>query len=339
MFTLNESSVVEVLEGIATYVGESVERDYATAALTFDNAKGKGTIRAYDIFPGLAAISYDMELKENVELTIGETPLNPVYFIFCLEGHLEHRFSDSDTMEKIHFQQNVILSSSNTRKDFFIIPGNTPLKLSFIYLFRDSIPKGSKTNAEYLRSSLADIFKDIKDDEPYEYFGHILPKTAKFVKRLISNLQAGIAGRLLIEAAILNILASQLIAQDEEKNLPALNTPLNKEELKKIVALTHYISENLSGELSIDVLKKESGLSPKKLQKGFRHLYGESVSNFIRNVRLESAREMIETKNLSISEVVYNVGLSNRSNFAKNFKKRYGVLPMAYRRSLESGNR
>lgn len=308
------------------------------ATLTFDNAKGKGTIKEYDIFPGLAAISYDMELWEDVELTIGETPLNPVYFIFCLEGYLEHRFSEGDQMEKIHFQQNVILSSSNTRKDFFIIPGKTPLKLSFIYLFRDSIPKGSKTNAEYLRSSLADIFEDITDDEPYKYFGHILPKTAKFVKRLISNPHVGIAGRLLIEAAILNILASQLIAQDEEKNLPALNTPLSKEELQKIVSLTQYISENLSEEITIDVLKKKSGLSPKKLQGGFRHLYGESVSNFTKNVRLESAREMIETKNLSISEVVYRVGLSNRSNFAKNFKKRYGILPKAYKRSLESGN-
>ena len=335
MFVLNESSVVEVLEDIATYVGEPVEREYAMSTLTFDNSKGKGTIRAYDIFPGLAAISYDMELREDVELTIGETPFNPVYFIFCLEGHLEHRFSESEAMEKIHFQQNVILSSSNTRKDFFIIPGKTSLKLSFIYLFRDSIPKGSKTNAEYLRSSLADIFENIRDDEPYKYFGHILPKTAKFVKMLISNPQAGIAGRLLIEAAILNILASQLIAQDAEKKLPALNTPLSKEELSKVVSLTQYISDHLSEELTIDILKSESGLSPKKLQIGFRHLYGESVSNFTKNVRLESAREMIETTDLNISEIVYRVGLSNRSNFSKNFKERYGLLPSAYRRSLE----
>jgi AraC-like DNA-binding protein len=336
MLVLNESDVIEVLESFSTYIDVPIDREYGMATLEFDNYRGKGRITAYDIFPGLAAITYNMVFNEEVDLTVGETPLNPVYFVFCLNGHMEHRFSGGDEMQKIHFQQNVILSSSNKRRDFFILPGKTPLQISFIYLFRDGITQGTETHANYLRTSLADIFEDISDDEPYKYFGHILPRTSEHVRILITNDQSGIAGRLLTEAAILNVLASQLIAHDEEKNLPALNTPLTKDELGKIMAMSEFITQNLSEKLTIDALKNESGLSPKKLQKGFKHLFRKSVSDYVRNVRLESAREKIETSDLTISEIVYGVGISNRSNFARNFEKRYGILPMDYRRMLKN---
>jgi len=335
MFLLNESDVIEVVESFSKYVGAPIEREFARAALTFDNNKGKGEIKAYNIFPGLAAITYDIILRKDLELTVGETPLNPVYFVFCLEGHMEHRFSGRDYTQKIHFQQNVILSSSNKRTDFFIIPGNKRLKISFIYLFRDGITKGSETQAEYLRSSLSDIFEDIRDDEPYKYFGHILPKTADYVRMLISNNQGGVAGRLLTEASILNILASQLIDHEEEMLIPVLNTELNKRELEKVISLTQYIAKNISQNLKIEELKSISGLSPKKLQKGFKHLYGKSVHNYIRSARLEYARESIETTDMTISEIVYTIGISNRSNFSKNFKQRYGMLPKDYRNMIK----
>lgn len=334
MLVLNKSDVIEVLESFSSYVGMPIEREFARASLKFDNHKGKGEIKAYNIFPGLAAITYNIILNEAVELTIGDTPLNPVYFVFCLEGHMDHQFSGSDNTEKIHFQQNVILSSSNSRKDSFVIPGNTVLKVSFIYLFRDGITEGTETQAEYLRSSLVDIFEDISDDEPYKYFGHILPQTADYVRMLISNNQSGIAGRLMTEASILNILASQLIDHESEKSLSALHVELNKEELGKIISLTEYIAQNLNEKLHIDTLKKRSGISPKKLQIGFNHLYGISVSNYIRNVRLATARELIETTSMTISEIVYKIGISNRSNFSKNFKKRFGMLPTEYRKTL-----
>ena len=336
MLVLNESDVIEVLESFSSYLGVPVKRQFALATLYFDNHRGKGEIKAYNIFPGLAAITYDMVLKEDVQLTVGNTPLNPVYFIFCLEGHMEHRFSGNDSRQKIHFQQNIILSSSNARSDFFFIPGKTKLKTSFIYLFRDGITEGSETQADYLRSSLKDIFEDISDDEPYKYFGHILPRTAEYVDMLISNDQSGIAGRLMTEASILNILASQLIDHESEKSLSALHVELSKEELRKIIALAEYISQNLNEKLNIDTLKNTSGLSPKKLQTGFKHLYGKSVYNYIRNVRLATARELIETTDLTISEIVYQIGISNRSNFSKNFAKRFGILPMAYRKMLKN---
>lgn len=306
------------------------------ATIDFDNSKGKGRIFAYNIFPGLAAITYDIRLYEDVKLIIGETPLNPVYFIFCLEGHLEHKFSTNQKIEKIHFQQNVNLSSSKSRQDHFIIPGNISLKISFIYLFREGIPEGPEIKANYLGSSLAAIFDEIEDDQPYNYFGRMLPRTAEYVRRLIGYEQTGIAGRLLTEASILNILASQLIEHEKEQSLPSLGTTLSREELERIANLSEYINENIADKLNIDLLKRKSRLSPKKLQEGFKHLFGQSVHGYLKNVRLEYAREQLELTDLTVSEIVYRIGISNSSNFSKNFRIRYGYLPTGYHKMLKA---
>jgi AraC-like DNA-binding protein len=48
---------------------------------------------------------------------------------------------------------------------------------------------------------------------------------------------------------------------------------------------------------------------------------------FYNRNRLETAKEMLKTGNYSVKQVGYNIGFSNLSNFAKAFKKEFGLLP------------
>ena len=73
-----------------------------------------------------------------------------------------------------------------------------------------------------------------------------------------------------------------------------------------------------------------SGLSPFKLQEGFKTTHGRTVADFIRNVRLEKAEELIKTTDLNISEIVYTIGLSSSSYFSKIFKLKYNCSPKDY---------
>ena len=78
---------------------------------------------------------------------------------------------------------------------------------------------------------------------------------------------------------------------------------------------------------SIEVLSKTAMMSSTKLKTRFKQIYGMKLYEFYNHHRLLYAKEMLRTGNYSVKQVGVNIGFSNLSNFAKAFKKEFGVLP------------
>jgi len=78
---------------------------------------------------------------------------------------------------------------------------------------------------------------------------------------------------------------------------------------------------------SIESLSRTAMMSSTKLKTRFKQLYGMKLYEFYNRNRLEQAREMLRTGDFSVKEVGTNIGFSNLSNFAKAFKKEFGILP------------
>lgn len=102
-------------------------------------------------------------------------------------------------------------------------------------------------------------------------------------------------------------------------------TTLDNEFIKNIL---NYINENISKpELSVEVLASKAFLSRSQLYRKIKTLTGVTVNEFIRNVRLEKAKELIELGNDTITEISFKVGFSSPSYFTKCYKEKYGYLP------------
>lgn len=102
-------------------------------------------------------------------------------------------------------------------------------------------------------------------------------------------------------------------------------TTLDNDFIKNVL---HYINENISEtELSVEELASKVFLSRSQLYRKIKTLTGVSVNEFIRNVRLEKAKELIELGNDNITEISYKVGFSSPSYFTKCYKDKYGFLP------------
>jgi len=55
-------------------------------------------------------------------------------------------------------------------------------------------------------------------------------------------------------------------------------------------------------------------------------------SDFIKDYRMMHAARLLVTTNLSVQEIIYQVGISNKSYFYREFSAKYGVTPGEYRR-------
>jgi signal transduction histidine kinase/DNA-binding response OmpR family regulator len=102
-------------------------------------------------------------------------------------------------------------------------------------------------------------------------------------------------------------------------------TTLDNEFIQKVLG---FINENINeSELSVEVLASNVFLSRSQLYRKIKTLTGVSVNEFIRNVRLEKAKELIELGDNNINEISYKVGFTSSSYFTKCFKAKFGHLP------------
>lgn len=80
-------------------------------------------------------------------------------------------------------------------------------------------------------------------------------------------------------------------------------------------------------DLNVKSLTQQMGIGRNRFQKEIKDLTGLSPVEFIRSVRLNEARKLLQEKRLSISEIAYSVGFNNLSYFTRSFKKEFGSLP------------
>lgn len=108
-------------------------------------------------------------------------------------------------------------------------------------------------------------------------------------------------------------------------------TSLDEQFLQKIVEV---VEKNVSNaEFSVEDLCRELGVSRSRFFKRVHTLIGKSPMEFIRNIRMQHAAQLLEKSQLSVSEVAYQVGFNNPRYFAKYFKEIYEVLPSEYAKS------
>lgn len=91
-----------------------------------------------------------------------------------------------------------------------------------------------------------------------------------------------------------------------------------------------YISENCRT-VSIASLAQHVNYSPAHLSALIKRYYSCSFSDLLKSARLTRAAALLKETDLSVSEIMEQIGCSNRTWFTKKFRERYGTSPGAYR--------
>lgn len=102
---------------------------------------------------------------------------------------------------------------------------------------------------------------------------------------------------------------------------------------KHTIALVEkYILEHYDEILSLDILADKVYLTPHYLSSIFIQEKGIGINKYIKNVRMEKARELLLETNMKISDICEKTGYTNVSYFCRSFRNEYGVTPEQYRR-------
>jgi len=158
-------------------------------------------------------------------------------------------------------------------------------------------------------------------------------KIVKKIEEFHTIQQKGIV-RNLLKKGILQIILAMEIEQhtDSFTLISEAITSLTLRQIDEIKRVSNFIMNFPAEEFTIKFLTQKTGLSPNKLQRGFKLIHNQTVSDFITLMRVETAENLIRTSDLNISEIVYSIGFTSRSYFSKIFKQKYNRSPKEYKK-------
>lgn len=104
---------------------------------------------------------------------------------------------------------------------------------------------------------------------------------------------------------------------------------------KKIAQLiAEYINKNYQSKVTLSILSQKFGYCNTTLTKSFKNEYKLSIMEYLRNVRLEAAKDLIAKTKKSFKEISFECGFYDQNYFSKTFTCVYGISPTDYRKTV-----
>ena len=105
---------------------------------------------------------------------------------------------------------------------------------------------------------------------------------------------------------------------------------------KLLERIMECINKNLNNsDLSVDMIADTVGISRVHLHRKMKDLTGQTPHDFIRNIRLKKAAQLLANQGMNVTEVMYACGFANSASFSTVFKKFYGMSPRDYMKEHE----
>ncbi|AMS22595.1 AraC family transcriptional regulator [Pseudomonas synxantha] len=112
--------------------------------------------------------------------------------------------------------------------------------------------------------------------------------------------------------------SAQLAAQSAERNA--------------IRDIQHYIIEHLATDLSVPLLARHMGMSERNFARVFKADAGQTPAEFVERARIDGARQLLDSADVSLKRLANQVGYANVDGFRRAFVRRLGISPNEYRK-------
>ncbi|MCE6991500.1 AraC family transcriptional regulator [Dyadobacter sp. CY323] len=105
---------------------------------------------------------------------------------------------------------------------------------------------------------------------------------------------------------------------------------LNSQDIRTIYRIKEQMLDCLDTPPVINDLAESAHMSPTKLKRLFRQIFGDSIFSYYQAFRINEAARLLKAEKLSVSEVGHQMGFDNLSHFSRVFEKQIGIKPKKF---------
>jgi AraC-like DNA-binding protein len=197
-------------------------------------------------------------------------------------------------------------------------------------------------SASFLQDRLADVAESMPDyvreflqqnvNQSRQLTMPLRADMARAAAALLACELAGSLRSLYAEAKSYELLTLSVQSViDIEAGLDRRDSGLTAKDLVNLQIARQHLEKQFLTPPKIADLAKSVGLNEAKLMRAFKQIYGATIFDFSQQLRMELAKKLIETTDLSVTEIALEVGYEYSSNFTTAFKRHFGITPKAAR--------
>lgn len=278
---------------------------------------------------GLKLVINEYKPKRSVNISF-EIVNAPIEIAFCMAGRMMIEFETKegykDTLE-VSKGSAALFFLPNTNGNLKIYPNETLIIISL-----HCSPKFISQFIDGGNIQLSNNKLEIINNEINKAFIE-LTKSTNWMVNLINQIYeckfSGASKKMFLEAKaveLITIMFEHLKAQfiDEESFV------LSKFDMIKIETVDYILKKDLVNVPTLLELARISGMSHTKLNKSFKKVYGNTVFNYLRELRLDEAKRLLLEDKFSITEIAFETGWSSPSHLIKEFTNKFYLTPKAY---------
>jgi transcriptional regulator GlxA family with amidase domain len=102
-----------------------------------------------------------------------------------------------------------------------------------------------------------------------------------------------------------------------------------------ILRVQHWLEEHFDQPLLIDDIAQRFGFGVRNFKRRFKDATGYTPITYLQTLRLEKAKQLLESTRMTLDSITYKVGYEDGNSFRRFFRQRVGLLPAAYRKKFQ----
>jgi len=191
-----------------------------------------------------------------------------------------------------------------------------------------------------------DLCRSIKEDVETKHIPFIMLTAKSTLNSQIEGLDSGadyyFAKPLNMELLLLTIrnifnqgakLKERYGRDHQAEVMELVHSEKDKEFMQQLLFIIE--SQLVNPDFDIEYLCGKMGMSRTSLYQKIKSISGQSIGDFVRTIRLNKAKEIMTGEDVSLTEVMYRIGIQTQSYFTKAFKKEFGKTPTQFMQDLE----
>jgi AraC-like DNA-binding protein len=315
-----QQTVPNVLKRLAQLLGTEVKN----RRLKIPEKFGKGYCTGFVFNEHIRMLISNYELKEDLEVENPEINVSKRMIFF----KFQNIFSKTEALSKekhVMEMPSVLIATSRMNTD------------DVISIHTNTATINIEVDANYL-NGLFDLSEKspvlqslLLNTQPLLFEQMIYPSLQKIVDEIVTE-----SVDETFELFFLRIKAEELVCRllmelekRDEKHLYALNI----HDIQAIYKVKEQMLENLETPPVIKELAVYAYMSPSKLKRLFKQIFGNSIFSYYQEFRMKEAARLLKEEKRSVSDVGYQLGFTNLSHFSRIFNEHIGMKPKQYSRS------
>ncbi|MGY3791884.1 helix-turn-helix domain-containing protein [Aquimarina sp. 433] len=306
---------------------EQINREYC---IRIPEEFGSGYVRSFEFDFGVGVVETDYLLKKEFQFHLQKGVVHPLKLIFNRESSIFHKFEEEEKFQEIRRLENIIVASTPSNNHIFKVPSGNPICIFSLEINRKLFEEKIESFLPDMHDDLRMLFRDVNGINTFYSKNNYSLDISKLISEFTECELSGFMRQVYLEGKAYEILTLLLKQYLDDLKDPDKRQIIRQATIEAVENAVTIIEEEIEGIGNIVNLAKRVGLNQNTLQSGFKKLYNTSVNEFIKNFRIEKAKDLLEESDLNITEITYKVGINSRSYFSKLFKKKYGVTPKNY---------